>query len=253
MNGILVCAIAFVLAYVGSMPLAGPIAVWMITRAAERRFGEARRIGIGAALSEGIYAALAFWGFATFLARQQLVVPISRAATAVILTAVGGWVVFWKPSDVAPDREERKAGTLFIGFWISAFNPTLLITWSTAVAFLYSKGLTGERSLVAIPFGACAALGVASWNVCVVHLLEKYGGRLPKSAMTWVVRTMGLVLVGLGLWAGVQFVEWARDPHRTIARTWLMLDPWRSESREASATAATPSSRWSSIAAITSV
>jgi threonine/homoserine/homoserine lactone efflux protein len=213
MRVVVSCIVALVFGYVGSIPLAGPIAVLMLSRAAQRRFREARRIGFGAALAEGIYAGLAFWGFATFLSRHRLVVPISRAATGVVLIGLGAWFAFWQPAETAQDDKlERTAGTVLLGFTVSAMNPTLLITWSAAVAFLYSKGLEGQASFVAVPFGASAAAGVALWIVCLVRLLEKYGGRLPHGAMTWVVRAMGVGLVGLGAWSCVEFVQWSRSP-----------------------------------------
>jgi threonine/homoserine/homoserine lactone efflux protein len=104
---------------------------------------------------------------------------------------------------------------VLLGFTVSALNPTLLVTWSAAVAFLYSKGLDGQSPLAALPFGACAAAGVALWIVSLVALLERYGGRLPRGAMTLVVRVMGLGLVGLGAWSWVQLVEWAIDARRS--------------------------------------
>ncbi|HEV3192845.1 MAG TPA: LysE family transporter, partial [Polyangiaceae bacterium] len=86
MHLLVVCAIAFAFAFVGSMPLVGPIALLTVSRAAHKRFGEALRIGLGAAAAEALYASLAFWGFATVLSRYRLVIPISRGATGVVLT-----------------------------------------------------------------------------------------------------------------------------------------------------------------------
>ncbi|MCL2449112.1 MAG: LysE family transporter [Polyangiaceae bacterium] len=201
---VVTCLVALVFGYVGSIPLAGPIAVLMLSRAAQRRFGEALRIGFGAAMAEGIYAGLAFWGFTTFLARQPIVLPLSRAMAAIILSAVGGWFVFWRPGTAKPDTRAHMAGTVLLGFSISALNPTLLLTWSAAVAFLYSKGFGGQPAFVAVPFGVCASAGVALWIACLVRLLERYGGRLPRGAMAALVRIMGLGLVGLGAWSWLQ-------------------------------------------------
>jgi threonine/homoserine/homoserine lactone efflux protein len=252
------CVVALVFGYVGSIPLAGPIAVLMLSRAAQRRFGEALRIGLGAALAEGIYAGVAFWGFATFLAHDRLIVPISRAATGVVLIGIGTWFVFWRPAEMAPDVRERTAGTVVLGFSVAALNPTLLVTWSAAVAFLYSKGLDGQASLVAVPFGACAAAGVALWIACLVALLERYGGRLPHGALTWVVRVMGLGLVGLGVWSCVQFVEWSRSAnearHALADRAGSLCCPGcptDSQPPSPSPTPAAPSCRSSSIARTT--
>jgi threonine/homoserine/homoserine lactone efflux protein len=201
-----ICVIAVVFGFVGSMPLAGPVAILAVSRASRGRYGEALRIGLGAAAAEGVYAGIAFWGFTTFLARHAIVVPISHGVTAVVLIAVGVRFVFWRPTYGNEKARENKAGTTLLGFSISAINPTLLLTWSAAVAFLYSRGLKEPSAAYAIPFGLCAAAGVGGWFVVLAALLRNYGGRLPQAVLTWVVRAMGLLLVVLGLWAGYHLV-----------------------------------------------
>jgi threonine/homoserine/homoserine lactone efflux protein len=208
-----ICIMALVFGFVGSMPLAGPIAILAVSRATQQRFGEALRVGLGAAAAEGIYAGLAFFGFSTFLADHAVVVPISHGMTALVLVAVGLRFVFWKASD-GPERarDENKAGTVLFGFTVSALNPTLILTWSAAVAFLYSRGLHEPSPAYAVPFGLCAAAGVAAWFVVLVLLLRRYHGHLPSGVLTWVVRAMGLVLVVLGLLSGAKLVRFIEDP-----------------------------------------
>jgi len=224
-----ICAIAFLFAFVGSMPLVGPIALLTLSRAADKRFGEALRIGLGAAAAEALYAALAFWGFAAFLSQYKLVVPISRAATGVVLTGLGVRFMFWRLTETTGEPKSG-AGTTLLGFSIAALNPTLLLTWSTAVAFLYSKGLglEGQSPIWAIPFGACAGLGVAAWFFCYVRLLRRYGGRVPRSVLERLIRAMGVTLLGLGIWSSVQLVQWLVDPRngaRPHAALVRMLEP----------------------------
>jgi threonine/homoserine/homoserine lactone efflux protein len=202
-----ICIMPLVFGFVGSMPLAGPIAVLAMSRATRGKYGEALRIALGACVAEGLYAGVAFWGFTTFLARHAIVVPISHGTTAVILIAVGARFAFWKPEGHEKDGDKNKVGTALLGFSISALNPTLLLTWSAAVAFLYSRGLREPPPLYAVPFGACAAAGVGGWFVVLVALLEHYGERVPQAALTWLVRSMGVVLVVLGVWSGVKLVR----------------------------------------------
>jgi threonine/homoserine/homoserine lactone efflux protein len=211
MRVLAISLIALAFGFFGSMPLAGPIAVLTVSRAANGRLGEALRIGLGAAVAEGIYAGVALWGFATFLSRYKLIVPLSHGATAIILTALGIRFLFWRMTE-PKDARENHAGTLLLGFSVSILNPTLLLTWSAAVAFLFSKNLAPPSGLAAIPFGACAAAGIGGWFTCLVGLMRKYRGKIPGRALTYGVRAMGLTLVALGLWAGVALTRWARDP-----------------------------------------
>lgn len=211
-----VCAVALVFGFVGSMPLAGPISVLVVARAARKQFREARHVGLGAAAAEAIWAGIAFFGFTTILARHPVVVPISHGVSAVVLLALGARFAFWK----LKDKKERKhhAGTALVGFTLSAVNPTLLVTWTAAVAFIYSKGLGDVSVWGAIPFGVCAGVGVGGWFAVLVALLRKYEGKMPRRMLTWVVRTLGVALAGLGVWSGVQLVRWIGGDRQTPAR-----------------------------------
>jgi threonine/homoserine/homoserine lactone efflux protein len=205
-----VCAIALAFGFVGSMPLAGPIALLTVSRAAHKRFGEAIRIACGAAVAEALYAGAAFFGYTELLARRAIVVPISRGATAVVLIALGVRFVRFSPAH-RRDTRENKAGTVLFGFTVSALNPTLILTWSAAVAFVYSKGLDSASAAYAIPFGLCAGTGIASWFALLVAFLRKYEEKLAEPVLTWTVRVMGLALLALGTSSAVTFVHWLRS------------------------------------------
>jgi threonine/homoserine/homoserine lactone efflux protein len=252
MRILLVSLVALAFGFFGSMPLAGPIAVLTVSRAARGRFDEALRIAAGAAVAEGIYAGVAFWGFTTFLARNALIVPISHGATAVVLTALGARFVFWR-MNAAEDAHESRAGTLLLGFSVSLLNPTLLLTWSAAVAFVYSRHLAPASALAALPFGACAAAGIAGWFACLVALMRKYRGKIPGNVLTYGVRGMGVALIGLGIAAGVALVHWIREPSERAKTPGASLSlpscagcrshrPWLPD---------TPPCRWSSTAPTT--
>jgi threonine/homoserine/homoserine lactone efflux protein len=201
-----VCVMALLFGFVGSMPLAGPIAILVLSRATQGRFGEALRIGLGAAVAEGLYAGLAFWGFTTFLARHAIVVPISHGVTAVVLLALGVRFMFWS-ADAGQGKPRSGAGTLFFGLSMSAINPTLLLTWSAGVAFLSSYGLRASP-IYAVPFGLSAAAGIAAWFSVLVAQLRRYQGKVPEKALTWTVRALGLGLAALGVISGVRLVRW---------------------------------------------
>jgi threonine/homoserine/homoserine lactone efflux protein len=209
-----VCTVALVFGFVGSMPLAGPISVMVVARAAQKQYREALRVGLGAAAAEAIYAGIAFFGFTTILEHHPVLVPIAHGITALVLLALGVWFVFWKPRE-KEDEQENRAGTVLVGFTVSALNPTLLVTWTGAVAFLYSKGLGEVSAWAAIPFGVCAGVGVGGWFVVLVALLRAYGSKMSRSVLTWAVRVLGLALVVLGVWSGVQLVRWIGGDRRT--------------------------------------
>jgi threonine/homoserine/homoserine lactone efflux protein len=215
MATLLVSGLAYLFGLFGSIPPAGPIAVLIVSRGAERRYQSALRIGLGAAVVEGVYAFISFWGFATFLARREVVLPISHAVTLVVLGTLGIRFMMWKDEQNAAHADGDPAKGFWFGFSISALNPTLLATWSTATAALYSHKIFAMRGYMAIPFALAASAGVATWALLTVRLLERYGERFPRHALTLAVRGMGLVLFAVAIWSGINLAGLLlhRDAH----------------------------------------
>ncbi|MFL5356102.1 LysE family transporter [Archangium sp.] len=207
MDILLTALVAFVFGFIGSMPLAGPIALLVFSTSVRKHHGEALRIGLGAALAVALYAAVAFWGFSTFLAKHPVILPVSHALSALVLTVLGVHFARWRPRESEQPGRERHGRGLLLGFTLTALNPTLLATWTTAVAFLYSRQLVAFSGLLALPFSAAAGAGVACWQMVFVGLLRRYESRFPRHVLTWVVRSMGLVLLAGGVLAGIDFVR----------------------------------------------
>jgi threonine/homoserine/homoserine lactone efflux protein len=229
MSFLAVSIVAFVVGFFGSLPLAGPIALLVVSNGASGHYREALRIAFGAAVAEGIYAFLAFWGFATFLTRYSWVLPLSQGVTAIVLCVLGArFLFFFKLKDEeAKPGEEPKPGRFWVGFSISALNPTLLATWGAVTTFLYARQLVHFTGLLAIPFGVFAAVGIAAWGLLMVALLKRFRRRLPLAALGWLVRSMGAVLIGVGVWSGVELGRNIVHPKReNTSLTPRLPAPW---------------------------
>jgi threonine/homoserine/homoserine lactone efflux protein len=235
-----VCLISLAFGFFGSMPLAGPIAVMVVSRASRRHYAEAMHIALGAAGAEAVYAGVAFWSFTSLLADHPIVVPVSRALTAIVLTGLGVRFALWKQHD-QKDKYEQRPGKWIVGLSLSAINPTLLITWSAAVAFLYSKGLGVSSPIVAVPFGLCAGAGIAGWFAILVAVLRKFEGKLPVAVLTWTIRALGVGLVVLGVWSAVQLVQWLEGDRGTPGPREVSLCSGPCSRRRPSSTPRSPS------------
>lgn len=200
--------IGFAFGFIGSMPVAGPIAVLVFTRGVEDRFRSGIAIAAGAALAEGIYAFLAFWGFSTLLADYEILVPISRGAAAAILAVLGLVFLRRRSGPVGPPRAERHGTSLALGFTITALNPTLIATWTAAVTTLFSTGLVSFAPHLAWPFSLSAIVGILAWFGALLLLLRRARGRLRQATLDRIVRVMGALLLALSVWFAVQLVRW---------------------------------------------
>src|SRR5690606_5142629 len=134
---LLAAAIGSLFGFVGSVPVAGPIAILVLARGLGGRLRRGLCISMSPAVAEGIYAFLAFWGFGTLLAEYPWITPVSRGAGAVILLTLG--VIFVRPARPSVETVPGKASdpprltptrSAALGFSITAMNPTLIATWT---------------------------------------------------------------------------------------------------------------------------
>jgi len=200
--------IGFLFGFIGSIPVAGPIAALVLARALAARFRAACAIAIGAAVAESGYAFLAFWGFSTLLLKVPVILPISRAAAAVILVSLG-IALAWKEAELRESEEPERdglIGSLLLGFTICALNPTLLATWTAAAATLASSGLLKITPGLAIPFALAACVGIISWFGLLLLGVRRYRDRFRPETLAKGVRIIGVAVALLGLYFAYLFV-----------------------------------------------
>lgn len=201
MSVLIVCVLAFVLAFVSSMPIAGPVAVMVVSRGIEGRFVEARNVGIGSAISEGMWAGVAFATFSTLFVRYPSAVPIAHSVTSVVLFAVGLQFVRWRPREFSSvEKESSNRGAGLLGFLTSLLNPTVLVSWSATSAVIQSRHIVEMRAILAIPFGISVAAGIACWFAMLVAIMARYQAKLPRRFLTWFIRGTGAFLILFALW-----------------------------------------------------
>ena len=207
--------LGFVLGFVGSMPLVGPIAILVFTRGVENRARNGFYLALGAALAESGYAYLAFWGFSQLLERYPWIEPTTRAVGAVILTGLGLRFALrgqlFSVERAGPGAEVGNKRSFFLGFTVTALNPALIATWTLALTTLYlfySGGFDPHRAL---PFSIGVGIGIVSWFAILLSLLGRFRERFRPATLTRAIRVMGVVLTLLGLTFAVRFVMYLRS------------------------------------------
>src|SRR4051812_6624410 len=111
----------FLFGFIGSMPLAGPIAVLVFGRGLRGRFRSGMLIALGAALAESFYAFLAYWGLSRLLDAHPVLVLVSRAVAATILLGLGAFFVtrHHPAADQPGSDEEHEKSSFTVGFLIT--------------------------------------------------------------------------------------------------------------------------------------
>lgn len=197
--------------YLGSMPIAGPIAILVFERGLEGRRRDGLYIACGSAIVESAYAYLAFWGFSALLERYAWIELASRIAAAVILTAIGIYcfrrdISEGDRSKLVSRHRESKGGSFLLGFTVTAINPTLLATWGATVTTLYSLQIVHFDSAKALPFSIGACVGIVLWFLTLLYLMKRMEHRFTPRSLDRVLNGMGVALIAVGLVLAVRVV-----------------------------------------------
>lgn len=196
----------FTMGFLGSVPLTGPIALFVFHRGLQGRYLRGIAVGVGGTLGELIYCGLAVAGVGALVENFPLAAAGMKFLSAMILVLFGLYFLLSPPNatgasdDQIGHAPETWHKDLAQGFAISAFNPILLLNWTAAVAIMYS--MTGLRLdfSASVLFVVGAGIGVAGWFTLLVAILRYFRDQLPERMIAWVQRAMGaIVLVAAAL------------------------------------------------------
>jgi threonine/homoserine/homoserine lactone efflux protein len=200
-------AAGLVLGFVTSMPPAGPIAILVLQRGVLRRFREGMAIALGGAVAEAIYVVLALLGVAALLEQFPSIGLAARVVGIAILLGLAFYFLRFKPpaTDTPEESTDKRggAGSLLLGFTIAISNVTLICTWSTLVAVIYSMGNLQLPMTGKIAFAAGVLAGICAWFLVLLAALRRFGRHLTILAAVRSIRVAGLLLLGLAVFAAV--------------------------------------------------
>ena len=102
--------IGFLMGFLGSMPIAGPISSLVFHRGMDGRFWEGWAIGLGGALAEGIYCALAVYGLGALYDRFPVFTTLTQGMRFLLPLMLGLYLLLTKRANVhdpMPVQETR--------------------------------------------------------------------------------------------------------------------------------------------------
>ena len=194
--------VGLALGFFGSIPLAGPASILVFKNAMEKGHREGIDISVGAAVGESIYAFVAFWGLTTILEQFPVLVPASKIAGAVMIMAVGVYLVVRRVNakemhaKSLADRQERR---WLRGFLSAVLNPTLLATWTTVVTGIHAASLLEPSPRGALPFALGVGVGIVAWFVFLIQVVvRRFRDRLGPDSVPRLVRGFGWAMIGIG-------------------------------------------------------
>jgi putative LysE/RhtB family amino acid efflux pump len=178
----------------------GPIGALCINRTLERGFIAGVAGGLGTALADGVYAALAAVGFAAFSdALGTIDMPLRLIGGAFMLWL--GWKSLTPTGarTVAKVSARDMVGTAVATFALTITNPMTILSFAAIFASLGLASEAGSASALLVVSGVF--IGSMLWWTVLSGGVALARHRLPENSAVWVSRASGIVLIAFGLWA----------------------------------------------------
>ena len=188
-----------------AMPV-GPIALICIQQALTRGFGAGLAAGLGVALADATYGAIAAFGLTAItnvLVNMQT--PLRAAGLAAMI-----WLAWriWRDADVpkhiAPGARAGLATTAQL-FVLTIANPMTILTF---LALFVGAGVgMGESYEYSMALTLGVFSGSLGWWIVVAGLTGILRNRINDQSVRWVNRASALMVAGLAIWIAYGLVQ----------------------------------------------
>ena len=188
-----------------AMPV-GPIALICIQQALTRGFGAGLAAGLGVALADATYGAIAAFGLTAItnvLVNMQT--PLRAAGLAAMI-----WLAWriWRDADVpkhiAPGAPAGLATTAQL-FVLTMANPMTILTF---LALFVGAGVgMGESYEYSMALTLGVFSGSLGWWIVVAGLTGILRNRINDQSVRWVNRASALMIAGLAIWIAYGLVQ----------------------------------------------
>ena len=194
MDALLLFLIATVASFIGSVQ-AGLVNTAVLAHTIQRGTQAGRRMAIGGAIPEFIYAAVAF-EFASLVVHWLGLDPAGIGLlVGCVLIAIGLYFTLVFKPRFEVDEVQIKASGVRKGLVLGLLNPQLLLFWCGVKLSLSSFGVDDEGWLELLAFAFGAFVGALILLLQLVKLGRKAVEKLKPSTLRWMFRAVGILLV----------------------------------------------------------
>lgn len=178
----------------------GPIGALCINRTLERGFVAGVAGGLGTALADGVYAALAAFGFAAFSDTLSAIdIPLRLFGAAFMLWLGARSLMPKPPRAAARTTASDLLGTTAATFLLTIANPMTILSFAALFAGLGLASRTGAGAAGLVVAGVF--LGSMVWWCVLSAGVALARHRLREGFAIQVSRLSGIILIAFGLWA----------------------------------------------------
>lgn len=200
--------VGFAMGWVGSMPLAGAVSIFVFQRGLAGHFRRGMVLAAGAAAAEAVWCLVAVIGAELILSRWPSLEGIARSLGGIILLALGAYFL-WNRNTLPTDQDNPEEGAeetktlvreFWLGFVLVAGNISIPFTWLGMITIAVSLGfdpVAGPPWL----FSLAVAAGIMGWFTVLLKILSAFRARFRPQTHERVMKAMGFLLLAVGLYS----------------------------------------------------
>lgn len=197
--------LGFALGCVGSMPIGGPVSLFVFKRGASGRSRDGILLATGAAVAEAGYCGAALFGFGLLAERWPMFRPVLGVLGAVIMIAMGAHFLatrhFSTEDAAVPPAPTSALRDLTLGFSMVALNPSVFVSWLAVLAALHAVGIDPADGGNRLFMVGGVAVGIVAWFSFLIWLLHHGRTWIRPVVFDRTLRAFGGGLCALGLYA----------------------------------------------------
>jgi threonine/homoserine/homoserine lactone efflux protein len=201
--------VGFVMGWVGSMPLAGAVSIFVFQRGLAGQFRRGMVLAAGAAAAEAIWCLVAVIGAELILSRWPNLEGIARSLGGLILLALGAYFL-WNRNTLPSEQDNPDADTsetlvreFWLGFVLVVGNISIPFTWLGMITIAVSLGLNPVAGPPWI-FSLAVAAGIMGWFTVLLKILSAFRARFRPHTHERVMKAMGILLLIVGTYSLIQ-------------------------------------------------
>lgn len=193
--------IGFALGWLGSMPVAGAVSIFIVDHGLSGRIRDGLRLAAGAGIAEALWCIGTRMGAARILARFPGLEAWAEVVGGLVLLGLGIYFLRRREPLVVPagaGGEQPTEGNFRLGFFLVAGNPSIPVHWLALIAMVHSLGFDLFEGPPA-SFALGVALGIFGWFSFLLVTLDRFRALLPRRTMRLFIRGVGAVLALMGI------------------------------------------------------
>ncbi len=194
-------ALGFGLGWIGSMPIAGAVAIFVFQRGLAGRVRDGLRLAAGAGVAEALWCTAARFGAGQVITRWPTIGLVAEVLGGAILVGLGIYFLRLRSKLVVPPPPTDGNGTpgnFRLGFFLVAGNVAVPVNWLALITIAHSLGFepfSGPPGTFALG----VAMGITGWFTVLLLLLDRFRNRFARGTLSAIMRVMGAVLVVTGV------------------------------------------------------